>query len=649
MINYILIFLGGMCLFFSGLMLVFKFTSIITKKEMVKLELTTGVMLLLNALQHKYNGVPGMMAYWIMIVSSFGVALSVSLETVGFNAYLVSQLMGKRKIIDRIPGKFHAGFAISGVSVFLVLLSQFTGVMYRIDEGGHYIRGPLIFLDYALIAAFALLMFSVLYQYRKVWKRGKVMVWTAFIVLPMLGGMIQLFYPDSELLCVGFGLSAVLMYVTTLLEQNNYLMKAYYTEAATGLLNSYGYLSEVEKRIASRDICDYDAFYLDIKNMTRVNQMYGNDVGNQIIRDFGWYLQEHVKKDEVVGRLGGNYFVALVRKKHTEAFLNMIEAVPVEIEAAGGKKTVQISAVAGVFSINDPDMTADQILGQATVAVKIAKHTLNQSYVFLTPQLKEEYDAAEQLKQEIKNGLDRGEFVPFYQPKVYAGSQELSGAEMLVRWRHDGKMIPPGMFIPIMEKDGSICSLDFYMLEHLCRDMKKWLEEGLKPPKISVNFSRKNLGNPELAKQIYQTIKNFGIPVHLIEIEITETIDEFSFDSMKKVVDELHVYGISVAIDDFGTGSSSIQLLSDMNFDVLKIDKSFIDSMTETRRKLLKYIIGMAKLFHARIVAEGVEQQEQLHVLQGMGCDEIQGYLFDRPLPKEEFENRMQHGMRANV
>lgn len=187
------------------------------------------------------------------------------------------------------------------------------------------------------------------------------------------------------------------------------------------------------------------------------------------------------------------------------------------------------------------------------------------------------------------------------------------------------------------------------MLERLCKTMKEWLEQGLHPPKVSVNFSRKNLGNPDLAEQIYQTIRKFNLPMHLIEIEITETVDEFPFSYLKEVVDELHGYGISVAIDDFGTGSSSIQLLCDMNFDVLKIDKSFIDTMTETRMELLGYIIAMAKLFHAKIVAEGVEQQEQLAILQKMGCDEIQGYLFDRPLPREEFENRMQFGMKKAV
>ena len=214
---------------------------------------------------------------------------------------------------------------------------------------------------------------------------------------------------------------------------------------------------------------------------------------------------------------------------------------------------------------------------------------------------------------------------------------------------HDGKMIPPGRFIPVMEKDGSICQLDFYMLERLCETMKGWLEQGIQPPKVSINFSRKNLGNPALAEQIYQTIRKFNLPMHLIEIEITETVDEFPFSYLKEVVDELHGYGISVAIDDFGTGSSSIQLLCDMNFDVLKIDKSCIDTMTETRMERLGYIIAMAKLFHAKIVAEGVEQQEQLAILQKMGCDEIQGYLFDRPLPREEFENRMQFGMKKAV
>lgn len=151
------------------------------------------------------------------------------------------------------------------------------------------------------------------------------------------------------------------------------------------------------------------------------------------------------------------------------------------------------------------------------------------------------------------------------------------------------------------------------MLEQLCQDIKNWLEQGIHTPKISINFSRKNLGNPVFAKQIYKTIKKYDIPLELIEIEITETVDEFPYSYLEGVVEKLHEYGISVAIDDFGTGSSSIRLLCDMNFDVLKIDKSFIENIAESKyeNELLKYIIAMAKLFQVKIVAEGVEQKEQ--------------------------------------
>lgn len=460
MINYILILLGGMCVCFSGIMLAFQFTSNRTKRELIKLELITGIMLLLTVLEREYDGVPGTLARWFMKISSFGVALSISLETVGFNAYLISELTEKGSDYKNFR-RLRIGFAISVFSIFLVLISQVTGILYEIDDGNRHVRGPLISLNYALLLGFGLLMMSVVAQFRRFWKCKKTVVLLISIFFPVVGGTIQFLFPKSELLCVGFGLSAVMVFTTTLLEQNNYLVQAYYTEIATGFLNYQGYIAEIEKRIASRNICDYDAFYLDIKNMTRINQIYGNDTGNQVLKAFGDYIRAHMAKDEVLGRLGGNYFVALVRKENSVVFLEMLKGIPVEIPAAGEKKTILVSAAAGGYSITDNHISADRILGQTSIAVNIAKHTLNRSCVFLTPELQKEYDAAKQLEQEIKNGLEKGEFVPFYQPKVYAGSHSLSGAEVLVRWMHDGKMIPPGRFIPVMEKDGSICQLDF--------------------------------------------------------------------------------------------------------------------------------------------------------------------------------------------
>ena len=179
------------------------------------------------------------------------------------------------------------------------------------------------------------------------------------------------------------------------------------------------------------------------------------------------------------------------------------------------------------------------------------------------------------------------------------------------------------------------------MLDWVCNDIRLWLDEGKVPPTISVNFSRKNLGNPILAEEIYNVLKKYDIPPHLIQIEITETIDEYPIDYLKGVVLALQRYGMTTAIDDFGTGSASINIIMQVPFNVLKIDKSFISSTDEKNLKILGHIISMANDVGADVISEGVETEEQLGIISGLGCPKIQGFYFDQPLPREDFEKRM--------
>ena len=233
------------------------------------------------------------------------------------------------------------------------------------------------------------------------------------------------------------------------------------------------------------------------------------------------------------------------------------------------------------------------------------------------------------------------EFVAFYQPKVDSRSNTLCGAEALVRWSHNGELISPAKFIPILENKDLMCDMDFYMLRRVCADIAAWIEKGLVPPTISVNFSRRNLSNPHLAEDIDAVVNEYHVPKKMVEIEITETIDEFPISVLKAFVDDLHMRGYKVAVDDFGSGSSSLSLLREVTFDVLKIDKGFVDRAYAKDLAILSHIIKLAGAIGIDVLAEGVEQKEQVKTLRDMGCFVIQGYYFDRALPKESFEKRI--------
>ncbi len=642
MVSYLFTLLGGTCVVLGGFLLMLKSINNRIKKALVELVLSIGVLLIFDVLATYYNGMGGTKAYWMTRIGNLIVFLATSYVSIAINSYLICLFTEEVKSI-KIPKRFWVAYLLPVISMVIICISQINGCMYYMDASNQYVRGPLFVLNYIIIYVTTMLQLSILIQYHTLLGRKAYFTSASFLILPMLGGVHQFLFPQYYMLYFAYGVTVLLAFATTLVEQNNHLVEAYYTEIVTGLPNSMGYIRELENRISGGNITMYDALYLDIKDMSRINKLYGKDNGDEVIKSFGVYLREHMVEDEVLGRLGGNYFVALIRKKNTDKFLKMLQAIPVEINMGDTKEIILISAIAGGYSIIDEQISADQILGKIAIAISIAKQSLNEKYVFLTPKLQSEFEKEKQMEYEITRSLKLGEFVPFYQPKVYAENKQLSGAEVLVRWNHNGEVISPNKFIPVMERNGSICQLDFYMLDRLCNDISEWLKKGIRPPKISVNFSRRNLGNPMMAEHIYETITKYNIPRELIEIEITETIDEFPLSALRDVVDKLREYGISVAIDDFGTGSSSIRLLCDINFDVLKIDKSFVDNILDSKREteLLRHVIAMANLYKVKIVVEGVEEEKQCDLLCELGCDEMQGVLFGCPLSREEFEARM--------
>ncbi|MEE1181666.1 MAG: EAL domain-containing protein, partial [Treponema sp.] len=218
---------------------------------------------------------------------------------------------------------------------------------------------------------------------------------------------------------------------------------------------------------------------------------------------------------------------------------------------------------------------------------------------------------------------------------------KLKGAEALVRWNHEDAIILPDEFIPVLENNLSIRDLDFYMLNHVCMDIKNWLSAGKDVPKVSVNLSRATLKVMNLVKVITSTIDNYGIPRSLIEIELTESASDASNEDLRPLVTELNREGITTAVDDFGTGFSSLILIKELPWDVLKIDKSLLKGAHKdgSRDQLMfKSIISMAQTLGLECIVEGVETKDDVRILKESGCYNAQGFYFSKPLPKEDFE-----------
>jgi len=214
----------------------------------------------------------------------------------------------------------------------------------------------------------------------------------------------------------------------------------------------------------------------------------------------------------------------------------------------------------------------------------------------------------------------------------------------LVRWVRDGLIVPPMDFIPALEREGTICDLDMYVFEKVCKDIRRWLDHGMKPVRVSVNFSKLHFKDERFAEHILDIIHRQGIPATYIEIELTEASGFESFDNFVEFSKIMRDNGIEVSIDDFGTGYSSLNVLKKLDVDIIKLDKSFIDTIRNEDVQdevFIRNIVNMINELGMRVVAEGVETDTQVEFLKKIDCAAVQGYYYDRPMPRDRFEERL--------
>ncbi len=286
----------------------------------------------------------------------------------------------------------------------------------------------------------------------------------------------------------------------------------------------------------------------------------------------------------------------------------------------------------------------EKFYNNACAARGTLEHRDDSGIAFFNKELVSEQKWVNTVHERQQKALQNEEFVVYYQPKYSPGEGKLRGAEALVRWQSkEFGLISPGKFIPIFEKNGFVTEIDHYMLRHVARDQRAWLDAGLDCVPISVNISRAHFAEEDLAEQIRDTVDKEGTPHHLIEIELTESAFFDDKDAIINTINRLKQYGFSVSMDDFGSGYSSLNSLKDMNLDVLKLDAEFFRGDADQRRKeaVVGEAIKLAKSLNMKTVAEGVEDESQVKFLAEQGCDMIQSYYFAKPMPKKEFEEQL--------
>lgn len=246
------------------------------------------------------------------------------------------------------------------------------------------------------------------------------------------------------------------------------------------------------------------------------------------------------------------------------------------------------------------------------------------------------------LEKDFEEGVKNNEFKIFMQPKFDIKTEKIVGAEALIRREKEGKVIMPNSFIKEFEKTNLITRLDMFVFESICIKIKEWREKGYKLIPIAINESRKVLYNKNHINELEEIVKKYKINPNLIELELTETAVVKDIESAKEAEKQVHSLGFVVSMDDFGVGYSSFYMLKNINIDILKIDKSFSDEVIEDKRGriILESIIDMAKKLEIKTVAEGIETKQQVEYLKQIGCDMVQGYYFEKPIPIDEFEKK---------
>ena len=407
----------------------------------------------------------------------------------------------------------------------------------------------------------------------------------------------------------------------------------------------YG-IYKITSMVESGEIRDYAALFMNINGTGEMNSQIGRENGTAVMRKFLEKLGSILEEPEAVWRVGGDNMGALIRKSKVDRFLEMIQGMQITY-GSGEDEYYRISATAGICPGSDEIHKTSQIFDAAQTCMNTAKYIKHVPYLFYDKQMIEMMEKAKHIEMAFPEAIAKEEFKVFYQPKVSLLSNEVIGAEALCRWIRNGRVVPPDEFIPVLERSKLVCDLDFYMLDHVCRDIRNWLDKGGKPVQVSSNFSRVHLNNPYLSRHIVQTIDKYELPHELIIVELTETTSTAHLKRMVELVYKLKDEGIQTSVDDFGMGYSSMSMLRDIPFSELKIDRSFLTYTTDTRDRsavMMKHVISMATELGMRCIAEGVETQDQIRMLKDMECFQAQGFFFDRPLPKEEFERRLLAG-----
>lgn len=403
----------------------------------------------------------------------------------------------------------------------------------------------------------------------------------------------------------------------------------------TGLYWNAGFFGAANRRLEQSGDEPYCLLAVDIEHFKLYNEWHGREAGDEFLIHIADCLKKLEKElDCIAGYMGGDDFAALLpnRPGYLDRLLGQIN----EGARVYGKNAAFLPAY-GLYVIDDKTVPISTMYDRAIIAMNEVKGNYARRLKRYDNRMIGQMEEDHILLSEVQRAIDQGQFIYYLQPQCNMETGKIVGFESLVRWQHPVRgMISPARFVPLLEKNGLISTLDYYVWDKICADIRRWLDQGLRPVPISVNVSRVDVLVLDVAECFCDLIQRYDLEPWMVEIEITETSYSEEYHVIMRVVEKLRAVGFQVLMDDFGSGYSSLNMLKDINVDILKLDMKFMDMNGGSLKRgvgIITAIVNMAKFMGLGLIAEGVETQEQVDFLLGIGCRCGQGYYFYRPLP----------------
>jgi diguanylate cyclase (GGDEF)-like protein len=389
-------------------------------------------------------------------------------------------------------------------------------------------------------------------------------------------------------------------------------------------------------------------FFIDLDHFKHVNDTLGHDYGDELLIQVASRLGSCLRESDTVCRLGGDEFTVILAGVH-------------KIEDVGHIAKTIIEQLQTVFNVNGSEVFIGGSIGiaicpengedfetltkNADIAMYRAKESGRGTYKFFTKDMDEKNSIRLALEGDLRMAVEKEQLTVYYQPKIDIASGKIHSMEALVRWVHPVKgIISPGDFIPLAEETGLIIPLGEWVLRESCRQLKQWWDGGMPNIRVAVNLSGLQFQAPNLVEKVNAILEETGLPATGLELEITESMAMDGVEKAIEIVQKLRNLGVQISIDDFGTGYSSLSHLKKFPLHAVKIDQSFVRDLTNDSddAAIVASILSLAKAMNLRVVAEGVENIEQLKYLKDRDCSEVQGFYFSKPVPAQEFKDLMQ-------